>query len=246
VAVTTALFLGGLFGFFALAFNVGLMMDSRTELQNASDSAALAAARSLNGTASGLTAARKSAYDFSMKHTTYGVPITIDTGSADLTFGRWHLSAAECLFGSSGHDCFESISTTEPRKITAVKIRNGRDGGSHNAPLELVFGSFVGSTTANVRSAAVAVGGGPAAPSCVLPLAVAECSIVNSSTGQMNCASGPQQMVFSNANVDAVGFANLFYPDDRQSPNGTFVADVINSKMCNPDNYKTGCPARRR
>jgi Flp pilus assembly protein TadG len=49
--LTTALLFTALLGFFALAFNVGLMMDTRAELQNGSDAAALAGARSLNGMA---------------------------------------------------------------------------------------------------------------------------------------------------------------------------------------------------
>jgi hypothetical protein len=49
--------------------------------------------------------------------------------------------------------------------------------------------------------------------------------------------------VFSNANVDAVGFINLYYPDDQQAPSGTFAADVIRDRRCNPKNYKIG-PAK--
>jgi hypothetical protein len=241
--VTTMLFLGTLLGFFALAFDTGLLMDTRTELQNGSDAAALAGARSLNGMASGLTAARQSAYDYSAKHLAYDQPITIDT-FADVTFGRWHMHAVECLFGSSGHDCFESIATTDPRKITAVKIRNGRDGGSHNPPLDLPFGAFIGAATATVRSAAVAVGGGPAAPTCAMPLTVAECKIVNPATDQMNCdPTTPQQLVFSNANADGLGFINLYYPDDTQAPSGNFVADTISNRLCNPKSFEIG-PAK--
>jgi hypothetical protein len=242
-AITVVLLLGALCGFLALAFNVGLIVDTRTELQNGSDSAALAGARSLNGMATGLTAARQSAYDFSMQHIAYEQPITIDT-FADLTFGTWHLRADECVYGSNGRDCFEPIAVTDPRNITAVKIRNGRDGGTHNAPLSLPFGAFVGSTTASVRSAAVAVGGGPGATSCALPMTVAQCAIVDPGTNQMNCAAGtPQQLVFSDANADGIGFVNLYYPADTQAPDSGFVANVINTRLCNPSNYVIG-PAK--
>jgi hypothetical protein len=242
VAISAALLLVVLLGFFALAFDTGLLMDTRGELQNGSDAAALAAAHSLDGTASGLTAARQSAYAYSLQHTAYDQAITIDA-SADVIFGAWHMSAAECLFGSSGADCFEPLSTSDPHKITAVKIRNGRDGGSHNPPLNLPFGHFVGATTASVRSAAVAVGGGPAATGCALPFAVAECSIVDPGTGLMNCASGPTQLVFTNANADGIGFANLYYPNDTQAPNSGFVADAIANRTCNPNNFQIG-PAK--
>jgi hypothetical protein len=231
-----------LLGFFALAFDTGLLMDTRTQLQNGSDAAALAAAHSLDGTASGLFAASRSAYAFSLRHTAYDQPITIDT-SADVIFGRWHMSASECLFGRSGHGCFEPLSTTDPRQITAVKLRNGRDGGSHNPPLDLPFGYFVGATTARVRSEAIAVGGGSAAPGCALPFAVAECQIVDPGTGRMNCDSGPTRLVFSNSNVDGIGFANLYYPNDTQAPNNGFVADAIANRTCNPNHFLIG-PAK--
>lgn len=239
------LLLVALLGFFALAFDTGLMMDSRTELQNGSDAAALAAAHSLDGTASGLSAARQSARAYSLRHTAYGQPITIDS-SADVIFGRWHMRPGECLFGSSGGECFEPMSISDPRKITAVKVRNGRDGvGAHNPPLDLPFGEFIGAATATVRSAAVAVAGGPGITSCALPLAVAECAIVDPNSNQMKCAAGtPQTLVFSDANADGVGFANLYYPADTQAPSGTFAADVISgNKVCNPSNYTVG-PAK--
>ena len=242
VAVTTLLLFAALVGFFALSFNVGLLMKSRTELQNGSDSAALAGARSLNGMASGLTAARQSAYAYSMKHVAYDQPITIDAFGADLIFGRWHLHADECLYGSNGLDCFEPLSVSDPRKITAVKILNGRDGGSHNPPLDLTFGAFVGAATATVRSAAVAVGGGQATPDCALPLTVAECKIVNPDTNQLNCGQ-TAPLVFSNANADGIGFINLYYPGDTQAPSGTFAADVINIRLCDPSHYEIG-PAK--
>jgi hypothetical protein len=242
VAVSAALLLVVLLAFFALAFDTGLLMDSRTQLQNGSDAAALAAAHSLDGTAGGLSAARRSAYVFSGRHIAYDQPITIDS-SADVIFGRWHMRADECLFGSSGRECFESMSTSDPRKITAVKVRNGRDGGSHNPPLNLPLGYFVGAATARVRSEAVAVGGGSAAPGCALPFAVAECSVIDPDTGRMNCDSGPGRLVFSNANVDSLGFANLYYPGDTQAPNNGFVADAIAGRTCNPNHFQIG-PAK--
>ena len=241
MAVTAAILLPVLLAFFAVAFNMGLLMDSRSQLQNGSDAAALAGARSLDGTAAGLLSARRSAYAYSMSHVAFDQAITIDAFDRDLTFGRWHLRTDECTFGSGG-DCFEPLAVTEPRKITAVRILNGRDGGTHNGPLNLLFGAFLRQSTATVRSAAVAVGAGAAAPACALPFAVAECSLIDGA-GAMKCGAGPQRMVFTNAGVDAVGFANLYYPDDTQAPSGTFVADTIRDRLCNPTNFRIG-PAK--
>jgi hypothetical protein len=106
--------------------------------------------------------------------------------------------------------------------------------------LTLVLGAV---DTARPTSEAVAVGGGSALPGCALPFAVAECAIVDPGTGQMNCDAGPKRMVFSNANVDGIGFANLYYPDDTQAPNNGFVADVITGRRCNPSHFQLG-PAK--
>ena len=243
VVPLVAISIVALFGFFALAFSMGQMMGSRAELQNGSDSAALAAARSLNGEASGLDAARRAADAYSRQHTAAGDVVLIDAFGPDLVFGRWHLPAAECVFGASGTDCFEPLPTDQPRKITAVKILNGRDGEpTHNDLLDLPFGAFVGKTSTAVDSAAVAVGAGAGAVDCALPLVVPECKIVDSAN-KMKCGSGPQRLVFSNANIDAVGFVNLYYPSDSQAPSGTFAADVIRNRRCNPKDYQVG-PAK--
>jgi hypothetical protein len=243
VVPTVAIFMLALFAFFSLAFNMGLIMSSRAQLQNASDSAALAAARSLNGEASGLAAARRAADAYSREHIAAGEEILINGLGNDLLFGRWHLRAEECLFGGSGTDCFEPLPSDQPRKITAVKVYNGRDGQpTHNDSIELPFGAFVGATTSSVDSAAVAVGAGSAVVECSLPLAVAECKLVDGA-GKMKCNAGPQRMVFSNANIDAVGYVNLYYPEDTQAPNETFAADVINERRCNPKDYRIG-PAK--
>jgi hypothetical protein len=243
IAVTTGLLLlgGGLLGFFALSFSVAQIMDSRSELQNGSDSAALAAARSLDGTAAGLTTARSKASNYSLEHLAYDQKITIDKDSgSDLIFGHWHLNAGECKFGTSGKDCFEGP-LVDARKITAVKILNGRDGvGGHNAPLDLPFGTWIGAATTKVRSAAVAVGGGPALVKCALPLTIAECKITDSATGALKCGL-QAPVVFSNDKNDSVGFINLNYPDDKNAPSGNYSADIINNnQVCNPDYYKIG------
>jgi hypothetical protein len=242
-AIVVALLIGALFGFFALAFNGGLLVKSRSELQNASDSAALAGARSLNGTLDGLRNARQAASDYSSQHLAYDQQVTINAWGSDLAFGAWHLRAAECLFGTSGHDCFEPLLDSDVKRINAVKILNGRDGvGAHNSPLDLPFGQWVGTTTAKVRSAAVAVGGGPGIPNCTLPFTVAECDILNPD-GSMKCGPGVPPLVFSNANSDGIGFVNLFYPDDQQAPSGNFVAGVIANDECDPGKFQLG-PAR--
>ncbi|HVR63986.1 MAG TPA: pilus assembly protein TadG-related protein [Polyangia bacterium] len=224
VAVMAAILMMSLFGFFALAFSMGTMMDTATDLQSASDSAALAAARSLTGDATGLTAARQAAVAYSQKHTAFGDIVTIDP-YADVLFGSW-----SCPFGVGS--CF--VPQTDPRKITAVKILNGRNGGTHNSPVPLSFGAFVGASTASLASSAVAVGGGPSGVKCALPLVVDECQTVLNGANQLRC--GTQTVTFSNANQDHIGFVNLD-SSSNNNPNGTWVAGQITSKnYCNGSN----------
>ena len=243
VAVAAYLFILVMGAFLAISLNMGIMMDTRAELQNASDAAALAAARSLNGEASGLDAARRAARAYSLEHRAFGQAVQINEYSDDdLTFGHWHLQSSRCTFGAGGHDCFEPIDTTLPRAITAVRIRNGRDGDAdHNPSLTLPFGWFIRNNTAQVRSSAVAVGAGSPVTACTLPFAVAECVIVRPETNQLLCETGtPQRLHFSNANNDGIGFINLYYPDERQAPGPPFIEDVIRNRMCRDDNFMTG------
>jgi hypothetical protein len=236
VAISAYLFMLLMLGFLALSLNTGILMDTRTELQTASDSAALAAAGSLDGTLDGVADARSVAVTYGERHRAFDQTIAIDP-TDDVAFGRWHLRAAECKFGD-GADCFEPLtpSATNAVRINAVKVDNGRDGRRQEqgaSTLTLPFGAFVGNTTSQVRSAAVAIGPGVGQPNCALPLVLAECKI-RGDAGQLLCGGDSPQFVFSNANVDAVGFVNMDYPTDNQAPSGTWVANQISSnRMCN-------------
>jgi hypothetical protein len=232
VAVLAAIMLLTLCTFFALAFSLGQMMDTRTELQAASDSAALAGARSLNGEASGLVAARAAASYYTGRHRGYDEMLRIDE-ALDVTFGRWHFQASQCTHGTSGSDCFEVLDETEPRLITAVRVRNGRDGGSHNDPLPLEFGGFFTTNTARINSQAVAVGGGTGAPECALPLALPECRILDDAN-QLRCGE-EMTLTFANATTDGIGFINLYYPDERSAANPNFVEEEIRNSGCRAD-----------
>jgi hypothetical protein len=242
VVVVAALLLLVVVGaFFAAAMNMGILMDSRASVQNAADSAALAAARSLNGRADGLDAARIAAQTFNDQHRVYGGDVGMDAWSdSDLEFGHWHTDPAACTRDFEGRrDCFEAIATTLPRQITSVRIRNGRDQG-HIAPLPLPFSSW-GTGEASVDSLAVATGAGPGSVVCALPLAVAECKVVDGAN-QMLCQNGQaQRLDFSNALDDGIGFINMYYPEETQAPGPSFVADAIRNRRCNAtDRFEIG------
>ncbi len=237
VLVLACIMLLMLGAFFTLAFNLGLLMDSRTQLQSAADSAALAAARSLNGEASGLDAARQAALVNTAEHVAYDQRLRI--GAGDVIFGRWHLKPAECIYGAGGDDCFQPLDESEPRAITAVRVLNGRDGrGDHNPPVDLPFFAFIPTDHSSVNADAVAVGGGAASPECSLPFAVPECRILDDAN-HLRC--GQQlTLTFANANIDGIGFVNLYYPDERNNANPNWVEDEIRRQGCRDDFQSVG------
>jgi Flp pilus assembly protein TadG len=221
VAVWVCLFIVPMLAVFAMALHMGMLMDTRTELQGAADSAALAAVRSLNGETSGLNAARAAAAKYSQAHTALGASVTIDQYGSDLEFGRWHFKAADCTYGT-GADCFEPVATTSPRDITSVRIRNGRDGqGQHTAAITLPFGAFAGGKTATMTSMAVAVGGG-ASETCALPFGLANCKLFDASN-QLRCKDGPIRLKFTNNNEDGIAFVGF----GGKTPNVPYVASTL-------------------
>jgi hypothetical protein len=230
-AVTSLIFLMVMAAFLALSLNMGLLMDTYTELQVGSDAAALAAAKSLDGTTVGLGNARNAAVEYSDEHVAYGERLIVDPMS-DVIFGRWHFTAGACI--ASGGNCargFEPYSNAfafaNPGRVTAVRLRNGRDGGSHNPVIELPFGAFVGTPTGAVRSSAVAVGPGSSTSPCALPFGVAVCKLRDSpDSTELHC---PQQLFFSNELNDAIGFVNF----EGDAAGGHDAAQTINSGLCN-------------
>jgi hypothetical protein len=229
VAVLAAIFLLMLFTFFAIAFSMGQMMDTRTQLQAASDSAALAAARSLNGEADGLVLAREAAGYYTSRHRGYDEDLVIDEG-VDVEFGRWHFDSADCVFGSSGSDCFEVLPDTVPRQISAVRVWNGRDGGTHNSPLPLAFGGVLSRATSSLNSFAIAVGGGAGNVACALPISIAECKLLDSA-GNVPCGS-VIRLTFSSSTGDNGGFINLYPGLNNGNPTPNFVEDQIRNRGC--------------
>ena len=236
--MTVVICLMAMCGFLAMSMNMGILMDSRTQLQAGADSAALAAAGSLDGTLNGLTLARRAAVLYSNEHAAFGQSLIIDANQ-DVTFGRWHFSPGRCIT-SSGTNCvgFEpytaGFAVSNPGRVTAVRVRNGRDGGSHNPEIDLPFGHFVGRLTSPVNSEAVAVGPGTSSTECGLPFGVAVCKIrERSPSTALRC---PQSLFFSNEHNDAVGFVSF----DGDAPSGHDAAQTINNGPCDGQSRTIG------
>jgi Flp pilus assembly protein TadG len=159
VAIVVAILLTVFIGFAALAVDVGYMMTARNELQNAADSAALAAARRIGYTyecGTGPTCVKMAytqqlTYVFSrpvivnvaqsvaLSNKAAGLGIILD--DADVAIGTWD-NATKTL----------TATLTSP---DAVRVTVRRDGTT-NGPIGTFFARIWGTNTVNVRATATA------------------------------------------------------------------------------------------
>ncbi len=192
----------------AYVLNIGHATAVKGELQNASDGAAIGAAHSLNGQASGILAARAAAAAYAALHHTDSNQVVNVNPFGDVQFCRWNMAtntSAWCL--PWGVDPTTAGSPDDPSMpqllaTNAVRVRNGRQAGRGNA-LPVYLGGFLGGpATVDVASMATAVGGGPntLTTRCTLPLAYVDCAFT------AGCGSA---IVYRNSNTDSGGFTLL-------------------------------------
>jgi hypothetical protein len=191
-------------GFMALAIHAGRSYSSRGQLQNAADSAALAAAARLDGTAAGLGRAASAAEAFGESHFSENQAISIDP-AADVKFGSWD-RATSTFTEITGR------TTADLRDIIAVQVRDAR----HDLPVE--FGpAFLGSApTKTVASSAIAVGGGPCEDNCAFPAAFADCLLLDQN-GDLKCDG--RYFTLSNDWSDNLGLTSLVPGTPASVPN---------------------------
>jgi len=127
-----------LMSLFALSVDLGHIFVTRAELQNAADTAALAAVVEIRN---GIPAARKKAIDFGQAHIVAHELIEIP--ESDVIFGHYNLTASEFQAG------------TLP--TNAVEVSARRVEGSPSGPLELFFARLFNQDTSNVRAISCAV-----------------------------------------------------------------------------------------
>jgi hypothetical protein len=160
VVVQVVVVLGVLIGFGALVIDVGMMYNTRADLQHAADAAALAGAAFFTtdqmvairmGTQSNvlstITAETRSlSQPISVAHTAYGqVPIALESG--DIVPG---------LFDFNNPTAPLSLYGVAPFRFNAVEVVVKRTAESQNGPLELAFANIFGNSQANVTASAVA------------------------------------------------------------------------------------------
>lgn len=131
-AVLMVIFLGAI----ALAVDVGYMLLTRTQLQAAADSAAIAATRHPPKSPQEMIAI---AQQFAGYHIAGGKPVTL--GAADIEFGTFDFTRREFTRSDSAYN--------------AVRVTARRDDAT-GGQVPLFFGRVIGSDTCAVRTLAVA------------------------------------------------------------------------------------------
>jgi len=151
IAVIVGIVLVLLLGFAAFAVDLGYVMVTRNELQNAADGAALAATRQLGVIYEGLHYGELSTYvcdqalltgvsrEVALKNIAAGK--TIQINDSDVTIGKW--------------DSSTKVFTPTLVAADAVRVRVRRDG-SANGPIPTFFGKFLGRDSVEVSAVATA------------------------------------------------------------------------------------------
>src|SRR5262249_54061087 len=131
--VTVLVALVALIAAAALAIDVGLVMVARTQLQNATDAAALAGGANLidvSGPTVTASAARTAAQGEAglNKSIAEPVPDGISVNSGEIVLGHWDLATR--TFNSS-------VDTTDPNQVNAIDVTTHQDGVA-NSPVPAI------------------------------------------------------------------------------------------------------------
>lgn len=191
VAILVALSLITLFGFAALAIDMGRFRVASAELQNASDSGALAGAWELDATLTGMGLAQSTGIEFAEKHSADNADLT-DVTNDDVVPGVWDFTTK--MFNEGG----------DPEDINAVQVTTYRNDVKGTAMVPWL-GTVGGFGSGQEWRTAVAVGLGPGCMNA-FPVAIPECGITNED-GSLKCDG--TEIKLSNDIIDNGGLTSL-------------------------------------
>ena len=165
IAVLFALCMTVILAVGSLTIDLGYARTAQQQLQDVADAAAMGAARSLNGTAAGITNARSQAQRIAAANTVAGQTFALDanTGNAadgDIVIGVW----SDGVFTPS----------TSATQANAVRM-HASVAGIDTFFAKIAFGK--GSMTAGADSTAKALSGNAGGVSCFLPIAMPLCEL---------------------------------------------------------------------
>lgn len=153
VAIIVAVFTVGFIGFAALAVDVGYMMVTRNELQNVSDSAALAATRSLGNIYEGMTLEEQN--DF------IADPLVINTVAKNAAImnqaGGENINISDTDIVIGQWNGVNKVLTPTLNQPDAVMVTSRRDSGPNgNGPISTIFARIFGQNSVDVTADATA------------------------------------------------------------------------------------------
>jgi hypothetical protein len=193
VAVLVLVSLAMLLAFVGAALNLGHLYSVRGEIQNAGDAGALAGARVLDGTATGLANAPVVGQSTgSLNPTDIS---TVDVHLGDIATGNWNVTTKT----------FTPMSDpTQAAQINAVRVNTYRNA-QHGSSVGVLFSAFLGNrATSDVAAVATAVGGGPSYVPCAqMPIVVSKCDVPSLVCDQ------DFQIQWSNDGSDTAGWASF-------------------------------------
>jgi Flp pilus assembly protein TadG len=139
ITVWAAICITMVMGFVAFALDLGYMVLTDSELQNAADAAALSAAQAYsNGTNASIAAAQL----WASRNTAAGTPVAVS--SSDVVFGKW-----------DGTKASFTVLPSNSTSINAVKVTCQRSTARGNA-LKLFFAPVIGTKTSSLSRSAIA------------------------------------------------------------------------------------------
>jgi uncharacterized membrane protein len=167
VAVLFALLLTVLVGVVALVVDLGNGWRVDAELQNASDSAALAGALDLNGTAARFPLAITDAVAEANRNNANGSAVNV---TGNVVLGNWAFPNGP----------FTPFVAQPASQVNAVQVT------TPNTSVQTFFARVFGISQQHVQAHAIAVGSGPSAAQCGFPLAIPD-ACLDDASGNLNC-----------------------------------------------------------
>jgi Flp pilus assembly protein TadG len=173
--VYLALLLIALLAFVALAVDIGYMYVSKTQLQNAADSASLAGAARLNGTTfTNQTGARLEAQRFAASNRAAGDTVYVDTNDSNISKTNNTYDGDIILGYWDGTTCNTNLPSG--KKVDCVKVTARRTNetlpgiSNQNKPIPTFFGKVLNISQVGVNASAIAI----KVPAKVLPITINE------------------------------------------------------------------------
>ncbi|WP_181321960.1 TadG family pilus assembly protein [Trinickia symbiotica] len=232
MVVLVALMLATLLAFAALAIDIAHLFVVRNELQNAADAAALAGVGCVyQRSECGNLTAQAPDWNTSFQEATSAISLNKSDGvtltTATVDYGYWNLTGTPSGLQPLPY-------TPGTGDLPAVRVTVNRASGKNSGPVSLLFGNFVGMSSAPVSAEAVAVVSSPGyvGPGGLFPVAINQC-MYRAMLGFWNSSTNRPALAASASPLNMDGDQTL-----QQTP-GTPYKFQINSTY--HDSSGTGC-----